>query len=63
MGEVVRDKIKREIAFFFVCFNTLYRAPFIVLYDEPKKCAIISQIITLLLHVSTLSYHPREARS
>jgi len=28
-----------------------------------NKCAIISQIITLLLHVSALSCHPQGVRS
>ena len=33
------------------------------LYNDQQKHTIISQIITLLLHVSTLSCHPQVVRS
>ena len=41
-------------------FNTMYRAyTFFILYSDQQMHTIIPQIITLLLHVSTLSCHPQ----
>ena len=36
---------------------------FSILYNEKNRCIIISQIITLVLHVSTLLCHPQGVRS